>query len=336
LQELDKSIKIIGIKSVNRRVLMLTMYSEIKIFSGNANIDLANKVCEELGLPLGDAEVSNFSDGEVSMYIKESVRGADVFVIQPTCRPVNDNLMELLIFIDALKRASAGRINAVIPYYGYARQDRKTRARDPITSKLVADMITAAGADRVITIDLHAGQIQGYFDMPVDQLLGGPILAKYIAPYVGDNSIVVSPDVGGVLRARNFATMLDLPLAIIEKRRQKANVSEVMNVVGDIKGKDVILVDDIVDTAGSLTKAAKVLKDFGAEKVFACSTHGVLSGPAIERIKNSVIEKLVITDTIPLTDEMKIDKISVVSVAPLIAEAIKRITENRSVSRLFE
>lgn len=315
---------------------MLTKYSEIKIFSGNANIELARKVSEELGLPLGDAEVTCFSDGEVSMYIKESVRGADVFVIQPTCRPVNDSLMELLIFIDALKRASAGRINAVIPYYGYARQDRKTRARDPITSKLVADMITAAGADRVITMDLHAGQIQGYFDMPVDQLLGGPILVNYIRPLIKPNTVIVSPDVGGVLRARNFATMLDLPLAIIEKRRQKANVSEVMNVVGDIKGKDVILVDDIVDTAGSLTKAAKVLKDFGAENVYACATHGVLSGPAIERINSSVIEKLIITDTIPLTKEMQTDKIVVVSVAPLIAEAIKRVSESRSVSKLFE
>lgn len=315
---------------------MLTKYSEIKIFSGNANIELARKVSEELGLQLGDAEVTSFSDGEVAMYIKESVRGADVFVIQPTCRPVNDSLMELLIFIDALKRASAGRINAVIPYYGYARQDRKTRARDPITSKLVADMITTAGADRVITMDLHAGQIQGYFNLPVDQLLGGPILANYIKPLIKPNSVIVSPDVGGVLRARNFATMLDLPLAIIEKRRQKANVSEVMNVVGDIKGKDVILVDDIVDTAGSLTKAAKVLKDFGAEKVYACATHGVLSGPAIERLNSSVIEKLIITDTIPLLNEIKTDKIVIVSVAPLIAEAIRRVSENRSVSKLFE
>lgn len=315
---------------------MLSKYSEVKIFTGNANIALAKKVCDELGEKLGDAEVTTFSDGEVAMYIKESVRGADVFVIQPTCQPVNDNLMELLIFIDALKRASAGRINAVIPYYGYARQDRKTRARDPITSKLVADMITAAGANRVITIDLHAGQIQGYFDMPVDQLQGGPILAKHIKKYLKPNTVIVSPDVGGVLRARNFAAMLDLPLAIIEKRRQKANVSEVMNVVGDIKGKDVVLIDDIVDTAGSLTKAAKVLKDFGAEDVYACVTHGVLSGPAIERIQNSVIEKLIVTDTIPLTEEMKIDKIEVISVAPLIAEAIKRISENRSVSKLFE
>lgn len=315
---------------------MLSKYSEIKIFSGNANKALAEKISAELGIKLGDAEVTKFSDGEVAMYIKESVRGADVYVIQPTCSPVNDNLMELLIFIDALKRASAGRVNAVIPYYGYARQDRKTRARDPITSKLVADMITAAGANRVITIDLHADQIQGYFDMPVDQLLGGPILARYIKPSVKPNTVVVSPDVGGVLRARNFAAILDLPLAIIEKRRQKANVSEVMNVVGDIKGKDVILVDDIADTAGSLTKAAKVLKDFGAEDVYACVTHGVLSGPAIERIESSVIEKLIITDTIPLPKGLDIKKIEVVSVAPLIAEAIKRISENRSVSKLFE
>lgn len=315
---------------------MNTRFSEIKVFTGNANIELAKKVVKEMGIPLGDAEVNTFSDGEVAMHIKESVRGSDVFVIQPTCGPVNDNLMELLIYIDALKRASAGRINAVVPYYGYARQDRKTRARDPITSKLVADMITAAGADRVITMDLHAGQIQGYFNLPVDQLLGGPILAKYIKPMINSNTVIVSPDVGGVLRARNFATILDLPLAIIEKRRQKANVSEVMNVVGDIKGKDVVLIDDIVDTAGSLTKAAKVLKDFGAEKVYACCTHGVLSGPAIERIENSVIEELIITDTIPLAEDAKIDKIKVVSVAPLIAEAIQRVSESRSVSKLFE
>ncbi len=310
--------------------------SEVKIFTGNANKELAQKISEELGIPLGKAEVKTFSDGEIALQIHESVRGDDVFVIQPTCPPSNDNLMELLIFIDALKRASAGRINAVIPYYGYARQDRKSKARDPITSKLVADLISTAGAHRVITMDLHAGQIQGYFNVPVDHMLGEPILVNYIQKYVDNNTVVVSPDVGGVLRARNFATKLDTPLAIIEKRRQKANESEVMNVVGDITGKNVIIIDDIVDTAGSLTKAANELRKLGAEKVYACATHGVLSGPAIERLKNSAIEKLVITDTIPLTEEKRIDKIETVSVAPLLADVIKRVYESRSVSKLFE
>lgn len=315
---------------------MLLQNAGIKLFSAGSNPALAEKVSRELGQPLGNCTVGAFSDGESTVEINESVRGADVFVIQPTCPPVNENLMELLIFIDALKRASAGRINAVIPYYGYARQDRKTKARDPITSKLVADMIAAAGAHRVITMDLHAGQIQGYFNVPVDHLLGGPILARYIQPLINENTVIVSPDVGGVLRARNFATSLDLPIAIIEKRRQKANISEVMNVVGDIENKNVVLIDDIVDTAGSLTKAAKVLKDLGAYKVYACSTHGVLSGPAIERIENSVIEKLVITDTIPLTEDKQIDKIKVVSTAPLLADVIKRVSEGRSISKLFE
>jgi len=315
---------------------MLLQNAGIKLFSAGSNPALAEKVSKELGIPLGNCNVGTFSDGEISVEIKESVRGADVFVIQPTCPPVNENLMELLIFIDALKRASAGRINAVVPYYGYARQDRKTKARDPITSKLVADMITAAGAHRVITMDLHAGQIQGYFNVPVDHLLGGPILADYIRSMLDDSFVIVSPDVGGVLRARNFATSLNLPIAIIEKRRQKANVSEVMNVVGDIKDKNVVLIDDIVDTAGSLTKAAKVLQELGAKKVYACATHGVLSGPAIERIGNSVIESLIITDTLPLTKEKQIDKIKVVSVAPLIGEVVKRVSEGRSISKLFE
>lgn len=315
---------------------MLNKYSEVKIFTGNANVELAQKISKELGISLGKAEVKTFSDGEIALEIHESVRGSDVFVIQPTCPPTNNNLMELLIYIDALKRASAGRINAVIPYYGYARQDRKVKARDPITSKLVADLISIAGAHRVITIDLHAGQIQGYFDIPVDHMIGGPILAGHIKKYVDEHTVVVSPDVGGVLRARNFASLLDVPLAIIEKRRQKANESEVMNVVGEIDGKNVILVDDIVDTAGSLTKAAKVLKELGAENVYACATHGVLSGPAIERLENSVIEKLLITDTIPLTPEKRIEKIETVTVASLLADVIKRVSEGRSVSKLFE
>ncbi|SCG84235.1 ribose-phosphate pyrophosphokinase [Proteiniborus sp. DW1] len=309
---------------------------DLKIFTGNANKELAEKICMELGETLGNSEVGVFSDGEISVNIGETVRGYDVFVIQPTCPPVNNNLMELLIMIDALKRASAGRINAVVPYYGYARQDRKAKARDPITAKLVADLLEVSGPDRIITMDLHAAQIQGYFDIPVDHLLGGPILAQYFKKNLASDTVIVSPDVGGVQRARNFASILDLPIAIIEKRRPKANVSEVMNVIGDIEGKDAIIVDDIIDTAGSMTKAASVLKDFGAKRVFACCTHAVLSGPAIERIQNSVIEKLVVTDTIPLTGEKKIDKIEVVSVAPIIAEAIRRIYKNESVSRIFD
>jgi len=308
----------------------------IKIFSGNANKELAEKICNELGEKLGDSEVGTFSDGEIAVNINETVRGSDVFIIQPTCPPVNNNLMELLILIDALKRASAGRINAVIPYYGYARQDRKAKARDPITSKLVADLLTAAGSDRVLCMDLHAAQLQGYFDIPVDHLLGGPMLAEYFKKHVSRDTVVVSPDVGGVQRARNFASVLDLPIAIIEKRRPKANVSEVMNIIGDVEGKNAIIVDDIIDTAGSMTKAAAVLKDFGAKKVYACCSHAVLSGPAIERIEGSVIEKLVVTDTIPLTEEKKIDKIEVASVASLFAEAIRRIYKNESVSRLFD
>lgn len=315
---------------------------QIKVFSGNANQELAEDICKELGVPFGACEVGKFSDKELFVNIDETVRGCDVFLIQPTNSPVNDNLMELLIMIDACKRASAGRINAVIPYYGYARQDRKTKAREPITAKLVADLLSVAGIDRVVTMDLHAGQIQGYFDKPVDHLSGVPILAEYFKQMAKDTdmgeeeTVIVSPDLGGVTRARNFATILDLPIAIIEKRRPKANVAEVMNVIGDIEGKNVIIVDDIIDTAGTITQAAQVLKDFGAKSVFAAATHGVLSGPAIERIENSVIEQFIITDSIPLSEEKQIDKIKVVSVAPILAEAIKRIHDNESVSTLFE
>ncbi len=309
---------------------------EIKLFSGNSHRKLAEAICKELNVPCGNCEVGKFSDGEIFVNIAETVRGCDVFIIQPTCTPVNDNLMEALILIDALKRASAGRINAVIPYYGYARQDRKTKAREPITAKLVANLLTQAGTDRVISMDLHAGQIQGYFDIPVDHLSGVPILAEYVRDKVDKDTVIVSPDIGGVVRTRNFANILDLPIAIIEKRRPKANVSEVMNVIGDIEGKNVILVDDIVDTAGTITKAAEVLKNFGAKKVYACATHAVLSGPAIERIENSVIEKFIVTDTIPLPEEKKIDKIEVVSVAPIFAEAIRRIHMDESVSILFD
>ncbi len=309
---------------------------KIKIFTGNANRDLVDKISRELNIKMGQCEVTHFSDGEISVNIDETVRGCDVFIIQPTNTPVNDNIMELLILIDAVKRASAGRINAVIPYYGYARQDRKTKARDPITAKLVANLITTAGANRVVGMDLHAGQIQGYFDIPVDHLSAIPILAKHFKDIVGENTVIVSPDLGGVTRARTFANILDLPIAIIEKRRPKANVSEVMNVIGEIQGCDVILVDDIIDTGGTIVKAASVLKSFGAKKVYACATHGVLSGPALDRIHNSELEKFVITDTIPLSDMTKVDKIEVVSVAPLFAEAIKRINNNQSISIIFE
>ncbi len=308
----------------------------VKVFTGNANRDLVKKICSELNIQLGNCEVTHFSDGEINVNIGETVRGCDVYIIQPTNSPVNDNLMELLILIDAVKRASAGRINAVIPYYGYARQDRKTKAREPITAKLVADLITTAGADRVVSMDLHAGQIQGYFDIPVDHLSSIPLLANYFKKIIDEDTVIVSPDLGGVTRARTFANILDLPIAIIEKRRPKANVSEVMNVIGEIEGRNVILVDDIIDTAGTIVKAASVLKSFGAKKVYGCATHGVLSGPALDRIHNSELEKFVITDTIPLSDEAKIDKIEVVSVAPLFAEAIKRINSNESVSIIFE
>lgn len=308
----------------------------VKVFTGNANRDLVKKICSELDIQLGNCDVTHFSDGEINVNIGETVRGCDVYIIQPTNSPVNDNLMELLILIDAVKRASAGRINAVIPYYGYARQDRKTKAREPITAKLVANLITTAGADRVVSMDLHAGQIQGYFDIPVDHLSSIPLLANYFKKIIDEDTVIVSPDLGGVTRARTFANILDLPIAIIEKRRPKANVSEVMNVIGEIEGKNVILVDDIIDTAGTIVKAASVLKSFGAKKVYGCATHGVLSGPALDRIHNSELEKFVITDTIPLSDEAKIDKIEVVSVAPLFAEAIKRINSNESVSIIFE
>lgn len=312
------------------------MKENIKVFSGNANKELAEDICKELGISLGCCEVGKFSDGEIFVNIDETVRGRDVFIIQPTCSPVNDNLMEVLILIDALKRASAGRINAVIPYYGYARQDRKTKAREPITAKLIANLLTVSGTDRVVSMDLHAGQIQGYFDIPVDHLSGVPILAEHFKDIVDRETVIVSPDLGGVTRARNFANLLDLPIAIIEKRRPKANVSEVMNVIGDIEGKNVVIVDDIIDTAGTITKAAQVLKNFGAKSVYACATHPVLSGPAIERINDSVIERFIITNTIPLIKDRESKKIEAVSVAPIFAEAIKRIHYNESVSMLFD
>ncbi|MGI5959675.1 MAG: ribose-phosphate pyrophosphokinase [Massiliimalia sp.] len=312
---------------------------DIKIFTANSNKHVAADIAKDLGLPVGAADVVTFSDGEISVSIKESVRGSDVFVVQSTSQPVNDNLMELLIMIDAFKRASAGRITAVIPYFGYARQDRKAKARDPISAKLVADLITAAGADRVLTMDLHAPQIQGFFDIPVDHLLGVPILAPHFIEKFGDNKedlVVVSPDLGSVTRARNFATRLEVPLAIVDKRRQRANVSEVMNIIGNVEGKRVILVDDMIDTAGTLCNAAKAIIEVGgAKEVTACATHGVLSGPAIERIQNSVIKEVVLLDTIELPEEKKIDKITQLKVGPVFAEAIARIYEDKPVSPLF-
>lgn len=316
--------------------MMNTSGSEIKIFSGNANKTLAKEIAKAIGVPLGNAEVATFSDGEIAVNISETVRGTDVFVVQPTCPPVNDHLMELLILIDAFKRASAGRITAVLPYYGYARQDRKAKARDPITAKLVADLLTTAGADRILTMDLHASQIQGYFNIPVDHLLGVPILAQYFLQKNVQDLVVVSPDLGSVTRARNFANHLDAPIAIIDKRRPKANVSEIMNIIGEVDGKNVILIDDMIDTAGTIAQAANALKEFGAKDVYACCTHPVLSGPAVERIQNSAIKELIITNTIPLPEEKQIDKIKTMSVAPVFGEAILRIYKNISVSKIFD
>lgn len=308
---------------------------KLKIFSGNANLHLAEEIAEYLGVSVGESKVTRFSDGEIHVEIDESVRGADVFVVQPTCAPVNENIMELLIVIDALKRASARRITAVVPYYGYARQDRKVRPRAPITAKLLANLITASGAMRVITMDLHAGQIQGFFDIPVDHLPGVPILAEYFLSKNLDDMIVVSPDVGGVSRSRDLAGRLDTSLAIIDKRRDKPNQAEIMNVIGDVSGKTVIMIDDIIDTAGTITQGADVLMSRGAKEVYACCTHAVLSGPAIERLQKSSIKEVIVTNTIPLPEHKAIDKIHVLSVAPLIGEAIIRIHEDLSVSKLF-
>ena len=318
---------------------MIAHGKDIKIFSGNSNRALADAICKEMGMELGNAEVGAFSDGENFVSIYETVRGSDVFVVQSTCSPVNDNLMELLIMIDALKRASAGRITAVVPYFGYARQDRKTKPRDPISAKLVANLITRAGADRVLTMDLHANQIQGFFDIPVDNLLGNPIFSNYLHErYAGqeDDVIVVSPDVGSVARARAFAQKLGMGLAIVDKRRQKANSSEVMNIIGDVRGKKVILFDDMVDTGGSLCGAAQALVELGgATEVVACASHGVLSGPAVDRIEKSVIKEVIFLDTVPPRPGVKCDKIKYLSVAHMFAEAIERIYEEVSVSKLF-
>jgi ribose-phosphate pyrophosphokinase len=308
---------------------------ELKIFAGTANVSLAEEVTRYVDVPLGLGEIKRFSDGEISVYIGESVRGSDVFIIQPLCHPVNDNLMELLIYIDALKRASAGRINAVIPYYGYARQDRKMRARDPITAKLVADLLTTAGTDRIIVMDLHAGQIQGFFNIPVDHLLGIPILASYFKQKNIKNGVVVSPDLGGVTRARELGERLQMSLAIIDKRRPEPNVAEIMNVIGDVRGKEAILIDDLIDTAGTITQGAVELLERGAQTVYACCTHAVLSGPSKQRILESPLQEVVVTNTIPLNSNLKLNKITILSVAELIGEAIKSIHQELSVSKLF-
>ncbi|OCC15362.1 Ribose-phosphate pyrophosphokinase [Dissulfuribacter thermophilus] len=310
--------------------------NKIKIFTGNANPKLAQKICDYLGLPMGRASVKTFSDGEVFVEIGENVRGADVFVIQPTCPPVNHNLMELLIMIDALRRASSRRITAVIPYYGYARQDRKAAPRVPISAKLVADIITTAGARRVLAVDLHAGQIQGFFSIPVDHLYAAPVLLEHLKKFKEGEIVMVSPDAGGVERTRAFAKRLGAGLAIIDKRRERPNESQVMHIIGDVKDKIAIILDDMVDTAGTLCHAAQALKEHGAREVHGCATHPVLSGPAIQRIRDSVLESLIVTDTIPLTEEAKgLDKIKVLSVADLLGEAIRRIHNDDSVSSLF-
>ncbi len=310
--------------------------SKIKIFALNSNKPLAEKIAAAVDVPLGKTSVDRFSDGEIRINIEESIRGDEIFIIQSTSAPVNDNLMELLIMIDALRRASAATINVVIPYYGYARQDRKARSREPITAKLVADMVEKAGADRAIMLDLHAAQIQGFFDIPVDHLMGAPLLADYfLTQGLDKDAVVVSPDHGGVTRARKLAEFLKAPIAIIDKRRPRANVAEIMNIIGSVDGKRCILIDDMIDTARTITLLAQALMDAGAIEVYASATHPVLSGPAIERIEKSPIKQLVVTDSIQLPEEKQIDKLVQVSVGPLIGDAIKRIHENKPVSPLF-
>lgn len=321
---------------------MIAYGDNIQIICGNSNPEFANTICKELGIPMSKATVKTFSDGEVSVSLEETVRGADVFLIQSTCKPVNDNLMELLVMVDACRRASAGRITAVIPYFGYARQDRKAKSRDPISAKLVANMITAAGANRVLTMDLHAAQIQGFFDIPLDHLLGNPTFVDYFMKkfpedqFNHDDFVVVSPDVGSVGRARAFATKVHMGLAIVDKRRQKANICEVMNVIGDVRDKTCILFDDMVDTAGSLCNAAKALVDIGGAKaVYACATHGVLSGPAYERIEESPIQEIVFLNTIPQLANTPSNKIKFLDVAPVFARAIEHIHGGTSIADLF-
>jgi ribose-phosphate pyrophosphokinase len=308
----------------------------LKVFTGNANPELAREIAAYIGVPMGEAKTSRFSNGEIQVVIDESVRGADVFVVQPTCQPVNENLMELLILMDAFRRASARRITAVIPHYGYARQDRKARGREPVSAKLVANLLVTAGAGRILTMDLHAAQIQGFFDIPVDHLMAGPLIADYFRKKGLTDVTVVSPDIGGVGRARDLAERLHAPIAIVDKRRPAPNVAEVMNVIGKVKGRTVIMMDDIIDTAGTITLSSKALLDYGVKDVYVCCTHGVLSGPAISRLEAAPIKEVVITNTIPLPPEKQLGKIKVLSVAPIIGEAIIRIYEDLSVSELFE
>lgn len=317
---------------------MIAHGNKIKLFAGNACPKLATEIAAKLNIPMGKMNVGTFSDGEISVNIEETVRGCDVFIVQSLSDPVNNNLMELLVIIDAMKRASAGRITAVVPYYGYARQDRKARARDPITAKLVADLITTAGANRALTMDLHAAQLQGFFNIPVDHLLGAPVLTKYLLKnkYKTDDLVVVSPDVGSVGRARNIAAKLDAPLAIVDKRRPRANDVEIMNIIGDVVGKTCIMVDDMIDTAGTIVHGAEALHANGAKEVFVCCTHGVFSGPAIERLQNSCIKEIIMLNTIELKECKRIDKIKEISVAPIFAEAIGRIYEELPVSQLFD
>ena len=320
---------------------MISHGKEVKVFAGNSNVALAEGICRSLGKPLGKSESKTFADGECSVSIYEPVRGCDVFIVQSTCKPVNDNLMELIIMIDAMRRASAGRITAVIPYFGYARQDRKAKSRDPISAKLVANLLTEAGADRVLTMDLHANQIQGFFDIPVDNLLGSALFSSHFIERFGrgnEDLMAVSPDVGSTARVRNFSHKLGVNMAIVDKRREKANQSEVMNIIGNVEGKTVLLLDDMIDTAGSLTGAAKALVEIGgAKEIYACASHGVLSDPAIERIQDSYIKEVLLLDTIPYpADKPVCDKIKYLSVAPLFAEAIERIYEEVSISSLFD
>lgn len=315
---------------------MITHGNEIKLFAGNSNRPLSEAIAKKLNTTLGEIEVSKFSDGETSVHIAETVRGRDLFIIQSTSMPVNDNLMELLIMIDAAKRSSAGRITAVIPYFGYARQDRMARSRDPITAKLVADLLTSAGADRVLTMDLHAAQIQGFFNIPVDNLLGGPTLYHYYEDKLGDDFIVVSPDIGSVTRSRKVAERLGCPMAIIDKRRPKANVMEVMNIIGNVEGKRCLLVDDMIDTAGTITQGAQALVDAGAKEIKACCTHAVLSGPAIERLEKSPIDELVMLDTILLPEEKKLPKIKILSTADIWAAAIENVYLDKPMSKIYD
>ena len=314
---------------------MITHGNEIKLFSGNSNRPLAEAIAAKLNTELGGIEVATFSDGEINVHIEETVRGRDLFIIQSTSSPVNDNLMELLIMIDAAKRASAGRITAVIPYFGYARQDRKARSRGPITAKLVANLITAAGADRVLTMDLHAEQIQGFFDIPVDNLLGGPTLYNHFARE-GNIDVVVSPDVGSVKRARKVAEKFGVPIAIIDKRRPKANVMEVMNIIGDVSGKKCLMIDDMIDTAGTICQGAQALKDAGATEIYAACTHAVLSGPAVERLEKSAITKLVMLDTVHLPEEKMRDKFSILTTADIFAAAIENVYLDKPMSKLYD